>query len=121
LTAFFEDLVERNVNLVSLTDGLDLSSPAGRLMTNVLASVGAYETEVRTERIRAGQEVARADGKHLGRPTGRYTPIKVTREQDALIRRMKGQGEPIARIARPTGLSRVTVYRILDRATAATN
>ena len=103
------------MNLVSLKDGLDLSTPAGRLIANVLASVAAYETEVRAERIRAGQEVARAAGQHLGRPIGIRTPIKVTREQDKLVRRMKSEGEPIARIARATGLSRVTVYRILDR------
>ena len=46
----FEDLVARKVNLVSLKDGFDLSTPAGRLMANVLASVAAYETEVRAER-----------------------------------------------------------------------
>ena len=41
----------RKINLVSLKDGFDLSNPAGRLMANVLASVAAYETEVRSERI----------------------------------------------------------------------
>ena len=55
LTALFEDLVSRKINLVSLKDGLDLSTPAGRLMANVLASVAAYETEVRSERVRAGR------------------------------------------------------------------
>jgi DNA invertase Pin-like site-specific DNA recombinase len=120
LTALFEDLVARKVNLVSLKDGLDLSTPAGRLMANVLASVAAYETEVRAERIRAGQEVARAAGQHLGRPAGIRTPIKVTREQDALVRRMKADGEKVTSIARTTGLSRITVYRILERSMAAT-
>jgi DNA invertase Pin-like site-specific DNA recombinase len=113
LTALFEDLVQRKVNLVSLKDGLDLSTPAGRLMANVLASVAAYETEVRAERIRAGQDVARAAGKHLGRPAGIRTPIKVTREHNALVRRMKAEGQKVASIARATGLSRVTIYRIL--------
>jgi DNA invertase Pin-like site-specific DNA recombinase len=119
LTALFEDLAARRVNLVSLKDGLDLSTPAGRLMANVLASVAAYETEVRAERIRAGQEAARAAGKHLGRPSGIRTPIKVTAEQDALVRRMVADGEQIASIARATGLSRVTVYRVLGRTAAA--
>jgi len=119
LTALFEELVTRKVNLVSLMDGLDLSTPAGRLMANVLASVAAYETEVRSERVRAGQEVARTAGKHMGRPAGIRTPVKVTREQDTLVRRMKSEGEPIASIARATGLSRVTIYRVLDRPAAA--
>jgi DNA invertase Pin-like site-specific DNA recombinase len=68
-------------------------------MANVLASVAAYETEVRAERIRTGQEVARAAGKHLGRPIGIRTPIEVTQEQNTLARRIKSEGEPIARFA----------------------
>ncbi len=119
LTALFEDLIERKVTLVSLRDGFDLTTPAGRLMANVLASVAAYETEVRSERVRAGQDVARAAGKHLGRPPGIRTPIKVTRKQDALVRRMKADGEKDASIARATGLSRVTIYRVLDRPAGA--
>ena len=55
LTSLFDDLLARGVDLVSLKDGLDLVTPAGRLMANVLASVAAYETEVRAERIVAGQ------------------------------------------------------------------
>ena len=47
LTALFDEMVNRKVNLVSLKDGLDLVSSAGRLMANVLASVAQYETEVR--------------------------------------------------------------------------
>src|SRR5271170_5600702 len=43
LTALFEELRELGVGLVSLKDGLDLSTPAGRLMANVLASVAAYD------------------------------------------------------------------------------
>ncbi len=92
------------INLLSLKDGLDLSTPAGRLMANVLASVAAYETEVRSERVRAGQDVAWAAGKHLGRPAGIRKPVKVTREQDTLVRRMRTEGEPIASIVLATGL-----------------
>ena len=66
LTALFEELRERKVNLVSLKDGLDLSTAAGRLMANVLASVAQFETEVRGERVAAGQARARAAGKRWG-------------------------------------------------------
>ena len=65
-TALFEELIARKINLVSLKDGIDLSTPAGRLIANVLASVAVYETEVRSERITAGQAVARANGKRWG-------------------------------------------------------
>jgi DNA invertase Pin-like site-specific DNA recombinase len=55
LTALFDELVALKVNFVSLKDGIDLSTPAGRLIANVRASVASYETEVRAERIAAGK------------------------------------------------------------------
>jgi len=39
LTALFEELAQKKVNLMSLRDGIDLHTAAGRLMANVLASV----------------------------------------------------------------------------------
>jgi DNA invertase Pin-like site-specific DNA recombinase len=112
LTALFEDLLGRGVDLVSLKDGLDLETPAGRLMANVLASVAAYETEVRAERIMAGQSAARDAGKSWGGSVkGRR--LKVTGEQEAMVRRLKGEGVGVSAIARTTGLSRPTIYRVL--------
>lgn len=121
LTRLFDELGQLGVNLVSLRDGLDLSTPAGRLMANVLASVAAYETEVRAERIHAGLEVARAKGVHLGRKpgSGKGVRSKVTPEAAAMARRMKAEGGAIAAIARATGLSRPTIYSILVDPAAA--
>lgn len=115
LTALFEELRERKVNLVSLRDGLDLSTPAGRLMANVLASVAQYETEVRGERVAAGQAKAKAEGKRWGgsKPGVRK---RVKDEQVRTIRRMKADGEQIAAIARVVGLSRPTIYSVLRSA-----
>ena len=115
LTALFDDLRDRKVNLVSLRDGLDLATPAGRLMANVLASVAQYETEVRAERIVAGQAAARARGVRFGRPAGTGRPIKVTPEQEATICRLKAAGAKVAAIARTVGLSRPTVYAVVGR------
>ena len=112
LTSLFEDLRAKGVGLVSLKDGLDLGTPAGRLMANVLASVAAYETEVRAERVLAGQAAARAAGKKWGGSVkGRR--VKVTAEQVDVIGRMHGEGAKITAIARATGLSRPTVYSVL--------
>ncbi|HEY3349832.1 MAG TPA: recombinase family protein [Thermoanaerobaculia bacterium] len=113
LTALFDELTSRKVNLVSLKDGLDLSTPAGRLMANVLASVASYETEVRAERVLAGLEVARERGVRLGRPAGVHTAVKVTPEQVAQVRRLRREGRGATAISRAVGLSRPTVYRLL--------
>jgi len=110
LTALFDDLTNRKIGLFSLKDCLDLKTPAGRLMANVLASVAAYETEVRQERVLAGQAVAREKGKTWGgSQPGRQ--ITLTNEQKSQVLAMRGK--KIAVIARTVGLSRPTVYRIL--------
>jgi DNA invertase Pin-like site-specific DNA recombinase len=82
-------------------------------MANILAGVAAYETEVRAERILAGQSAARERGVHWG-GSARGRRIKVTGEQVTAIRRLRLEGGRIAAIARATGLSRPTIYRILD-------
>lgn len=112
LTALFDELRGRDIGLISLRDGLDLSTPAGRLMANVLASVAQYETEVRAERILAGQAAARAAGKCWG-GSKKGRRLKVTPEHERLVRRMKDEGEAITAIALATGLSRPTIYKVL--------
>lgn len=113
LTALFEDLRNRKINLVSIKDGLDLATPAGRLMANVLASVSQFENEVRSERVRAGQAVAKAAGKMWGGSKA-GVPKKVTDVQVRMIREMKRQGESIVGISKAVGLSRPTIYAVLD-------
>jgi DNA invertase Pin-like site-specific DNA recombinase len=113
LTKLFDELRARKVNLVSLKDGLDLDTPAGRLMANVLASVAQYETEVRAERVLAGQQAARAAGKTWGgSKKGRL--LHVTKEQITVVARMHAAEEGPSAMARATGLSRPTIYRILE-------
>jgi len=113
LTALFEDLQRRNVGFESLRDKIDLSTPAGRLMANVLASVAAYENEVRSERIVAGQAAARANGKTWG-GSQKGRRVKVTVEQQQTIERMHAEGATKAAMCRATGLSRPTIYSVLD-------
>ncbi len=113
LTALFDDLLSRKVNLVSLREGIDLATPAGRMIANVIAAMARYETELRAERVIAGQAAAREQGKHLGRPPGIRTRLKVTPEQEAIVKRLKAEGEGVSTIARMTGLSRPTVYSVL--------
>lgn len=112
LTKLFDDLIARKVGLFSLKDCLDLETAAGRLMANVLASVSAYETEVRRERQLIGIAAAQAEGKRWGgSKAGRK--ITVTDEQVATVKKLHGEGTKIAVIARTVGLSRPTIYRLI--------
>lgn len=116
LCQLFDELQERKVDLVSLKDGFSLSSPAGRLHARILASVAEYETEVRGERIHAGQEVAKRKGKTWGGSEKGWR-WRVTDEQVSAIQEMKAARTPIATIAKITGLSRPTIYRVLSHLT----
>lgn len=114
----FADLLERGVGLISLREGIDLGTPAGRLMAHVLASAAQYETELRAERVLAGQAAARAQGKKWGgSKKGRRLTVKP--EQVETIRRMAAEGQPVAGMARATGLSRPTIYRVLAEESGA--
>ena len=112
LTALFDDLRQRHVNLVSLKDGLDLSTAAGRLMAHVLASVAQFETEIRAERILAGQAAARAKGKIWGGgKSGRR--VRLSEEKEKAIQQLSREGKGISEIARVVGLSRPTIYKAI--------
>lgn len=112
LCQLFDELRERHVDLVSLKDGFSLESPAGRLHARILASVAEYETEVRAERVAAGQSVARRKGKKWG-GSAKGWRWKVSDDQVTAIHEMRAATKPIAHIARVTGLSRPTIYRVL--------
>ena len=111
LCQLFDELRERRVDLVSLKDGFSLESPAGRLHARILASVAEYETEIRAERVAAGQAVARKKGKRWGGSEKGWR-WKVTDDQVNAIHEMRAQGKAITKIARVTGLSRPTIYRV---------
>jgi len=95
-----------------LRDGFSLASPAGRLHARILASVAEYETEVRAERVAAGQAAARRNGKTWGGSEKGWR-WRVSDDQVMAIHEMQAAGKPIAQIARVTGLSRPTIYRVL--------
>ena len=120
VTALIRELRDRKVNLVSLREGFDLSTPAGTMIANILASFAQFETEIRAERIHAGLEAARAKGVVLGRPKqvgdGAGKRIKVTPEQEAIVGRLKLEGQGVSSIARTLGLSRPTIYSLLKGA-----
>ena len=56
------------IDFVSLTEGIDTSTPVGAMVFTILGAVGQMERELIRERIRAGVRNARAKGRKLGRP-----------------------------------------------------
>ena len=68
LLATLQELEHLGVGFVSLTEALDLTTPAGRAMAALLAVFAEFEREILRERVRAGLAHARQNGQRLGRP-----------------------------------------------------
>ena len=68
LIFLMEELQALGVGLVSLGESIDTTTPAGRLQIHVLSAVAQFERDRLRERVVAGLERVRAQGKQLGRP-----------------------------------------------------
>jgi putative DNA-invertase from lambdoid prophage Rac len=106
LLATLQELEHLGVGFVSLTEALDLTTPAGRAMAALLAVFAAFEREILGERTRAGLAHARLNGKRLGRP--------VTAALHASeVRKLHRTGVSKSEIARRVQIGRTSVRRIL--------
>ena len=63
-----EEFRSLGVDFISLHEGVDTSTPNGRLVFGIFASIAEFERELIRDRVRSGLAAARARGKHLGRP-----------------------------------------------------
>lgn len=106
LLATLQELEHLGVGFVSLTEALDLTTPAGRAMAGLLAVFAEFEREILRERVRAGLAHARRNGKRLGRPA---TAVAHAGE----VRRLFRDGVSKAEIARRLRIGRTSVRRIL--------
>ena len=106
LLATLQELEHLSVSFVSLTEALDLTTPAGRAMAGLLAIFAEFEREILRERTRAGLAHARANGKRLGRPA-------TAAIHAAEIRRLHRAGVSKSEIARRVRIGRTSVRRIL--------
>jgi len=110
LLATLQELEHLGVGFVSLTEALDLTTPAGRAMAGLLAVFAEFEREILRERVRAGLAHARANGKRLGRP------LTASLQTDQ-VRKLRRSGLSKSAIARQLNIGRTSVRRILDRRT----
>src|ERR1700728_2572909 len=106
LVSTLQELQHLAVGFVSLTEALDLTTPAGRAMAGLLAIFAEFEREILRERTRAGLAHARQNGKRLGRP-------QTAGLHAAEIRKLHRAGVAKAEIARRLNIGRTSVRRIL--------
>jgi DNA invertase Pin-like site-specific DNA recombinase len=77
LITLLDELQAVGVSFVSLAEGIDGTTPAGRLQMHILGAIAEFERGRIQERVRAGLARARAQGKRLGRPRVHRPPIDV--------------------------------------------
>jgi len=95
------DLGAYGVAFASLKDNLDLSTPSGRLMFQIIGAMAEFERALIQERVKAGLQNARRSGKRLGRPS---RVVDLTS-----IARMKSEGHSLRNIAEKLGVGYGTV------------
>jgi len=104
LVTVVEDLLARGIEVISATEPhMDSTTPTGRLLRNIFASVAEYEREMIRERVVAGLGKAKASGKHIGRPRVVLNRLR--------IGQLRGEGLSWREVARHMNLPKSTLYR----------
>ena len=108
LVSTLRELTALGVGFVSVTEALDLTTPAGLAMAGLLSVFAEFERDIVRERVRAGLAHARLRGTRLGRPP---TAISKAPAVSKLFR----QGVSKSEIARRLGIGRTSVRRLLEQ------
>jgi DNA invertase Pin-like site-specific DNA recombinase len=98
-----ENFQALGIQFVSVSESLDTSTPAGKMVFTVLGAVAELERSLIVERVKAGLRNARAKGKKLGRPRELVDTAKIAT--------LRAQGRSWRKIARQMGISARTARR----------
>ena len=107
LITLMQSLNAKGVKLKSLKESLDMSSPTGKMMSQLLAIMAEFERSVIVERVREGLRSAKNRGRIGGRPS---TPQKTI---DKALQMYDLHNLTVSEICRACGISRPTLYKAL--------
>lgn len=108
LLSIAEECRSLGVDLVSLKQNVDTTLPAGRLTFQVLGAVAEFEREMLRTRVKAGLEMARRNGKRLGRPASRHFDS----DEIAEIRQLRKAGQSVRRLATRYGTTQYIISKL---------
>lgn len=112
-----DDLTDRGIKLMSVTDGIDPETPSGRLVLQILSSLAEYERSLIRERVQAGVDAARERGVQFGRPEADQDQI--ARNLRTVRHLVENESMTVVKAARTIGWSKSTCYRHLSSAGTA--
>src|SRR6201984_1586456 len=101
------ELTMRGVHVRSLREGVDTSTPTGRAVTSIMATIAELELELGKERRAASREARGARG------LAATKPMKLDAAQQKRLLRLYPHGEPISELTPLFGISRSTLFRTL--------
>ncbi len=104
------ELETLGVDFVSLRDNLDLATPSGRLMFQIIGAMAEFERALIQERVKAGMRNARAKGRRIGRPPQTLLSAGLRSE---IARTYACGGTSLRALARRFGTSLATVQRCI--------
>ena len=102
-------LEEKEVALKILAMGVDTHTPTGKLLISLMGSIATFEREIMLERQRIGIKAAKEAGRYKGR-------VPVALRQTEKVLQLRKQGLKATEIAKETGISLASTYRILKSA-----
>ena len=106
LVGFLDDIHAKGVDLYLHQQNIDTSTPSGKAMFQMAGVFAEFERSMIQERVKAGLERARAQGKVLGRP-------KVSSRVEARICKERTAGKGILKIAKELGVGTSVVQRVV--------
>jgi DNA invertase Pin-like site-specific DNA recombinase len=101
------ELTTRGVHVRSLREGVDTSTPTGRAVVSIMASIAELELELGKERRAASREA------RVARGLAATKPMKLDAAQQKRLLRLYQQGEPVSELTSMFGVSRSTLFRTL--------
>jgi len=111
LVTIVNELVSKNINIISLQDPLNTTTAQGRLIFNMFASLAEFEKDLIRERTMAGLKSARARGRMGGRPKGLSEKARKTAcTAEALYKQKELTSDEIAK---QLNISKTTLYSYL--------
>jgi len=91
LITLLDELQSLGIAFVSLGEGIDATTPAGKLQMHILAAISEFERGRIAERVKLGMVRARAQGKHLGRPRKAVTDGEIAAVTGLPLRKAAAQ------------------------------
>lgn len=108
LLHLLEEFEQREIHFVSLQNNIDTSTPMGRFFFTIMSAFSEMEAELIRDRVLAGLESAKENGKTLGRPTK-------TKEINLALKMYQETSLPVAEIARMAKISVPNLYYHLNK------